>query len=619
MDEEIQPKQPNKRLLPQQGPNKAFIMSAVTVAALVLIYTALCLYVAFGGRILPGVCLGPYGVGNLTPATANQQVTTAATDRFSQVTVVLTYGSDGTLSVPGSFAAIDGAAGAQAAYLVGRTGSPLGYGLAFLQQLFQPTTVGLPLSVSPTAPGGATLLDDAFQGHETPVIETTYTVEEQVIRTIRGTPGLVYDRKAALHQLLSAIAQQADWLVQGGPEPLPLHLEPLEIAPAPVDWAALANQVHVEAADASLNPETMEIEPSVTGVSLDPAQAASRYDNARDGAEFEIPLIFTPPAMTTEQLNATLFQDLLGEATSRVSGVAARKQNVKLAAELVNDTILLPEGIFAYNECTGPRTVANGFRPAPSYVNGLTVDEVGGGICQVSSTVYYAVLNSNLKIVERRNHSFAVGYVPDGMDATVFFGSLDFRFQNSTPSPIKIVTESFDKNGSRWLTVKIYGAKADDTYVEMEARRLSTTAYETVYKPDASVPAGTTKESVTPYTGRKVESYRCIYNGDGTLLSRTLEAVSNYQKRDRVILYNPADAHLYDPNAPKPTPAPTPSAPPVQTATPPTQTPVTSPTTVPQPTETSPVSPEFQTPAPTPEPVPIDTLPSGTAPALPWS
>lgn len=155
-----------------------------------------------------------------------------------------------------------------------------------------------------------------------------------------------------------------------------------------------------------------------------------------------------------------------------------------------------------------------------------------------------------------------MGYIPDGMDATVYYGALDFRFENDTAYPIKLVTSM----ENRKLTVQIYGTKTDDITVKMESVRLETIAYSTVYQIDNSIAQGTSKVSVTPYTGRKVEAYRCLYDGEGNLISRTLESVNNYRKRDKVILINSADAAAYgvDPVTGQPVPSaevtPVPSA-----------------------------------------------------------
>ncbi|MPM74127.1 hypothetical protein SDC9_121112 [bioreactor metagenome] len=352
------------------------------------------------------------------------------------------------------------------------------------------------------------------------------------------------------------------------------------------------------------------------GVSFDVAAARELFEHTGWGSDCQVALILTQPEITYDALKATLFRDVLGTASSSVGGTANRISNVGLAASFCDEYILLPGEIFSYNGVVGSRTAARGFLPAPAYVKGETVDEIGGGICQVSSTIYLASLNSNLKIVERQNHSYTVGYVPDGLDATVYFGSLDYRFENNTAYPIRMeVTMT-----GRTLTVRLHGTKSDDITVKMESVRLSSTPYETIYKLDASAPVGKSVESVTPYTGRKVEAYRCLYDGNGNLISRTLENVSNYRKRDRIILINPADAasHGLDAVTGKPLPSAVPTPAPTETPVPtpvPTiaPTPIITPIPTPEPTGTV----EPQTPVSTQEPSVPSAETSGDTPLLP--
>lgn len=167
-----------------------------------------------------------------------------------------------------------------------------------------------------------------------------------------------------------------------------------------------------------------------------------------------------------------------------------------------------------------------GFGEAATYVNGETVNTVGGGICQVSSTVYLASLLANLEIVERYAHRYYPGYITLGMDATVSWGGPEFRFKNNTGYPIRIDVSYANSQ----LTVSIYGTKTDDTYVKMTRDVLSTTSYETEYVETEDLPYGTQKQKQNGYVGYEVKSYRNIYSGDGKLLSSTLEAKSSYQE-----------------------------------------------------------------------------------------
>ena len=369
-----------------------------------------------------------------------------------------------------------------------------------------------------------------------------------------------------------------------------------------MDLEVVHSQVYTVAQDATLDKETFEVTPSVTGLDFSVSEAQAALEGAAWGSSVSVPLTVTEPAISTESLKELLFRDVLGEASSSVSGSSNRKSNVKLSASVCDGIVLLPGEVFSYNNTTGSRTADKGYLPAPSYVGGKSTDEVGGGICQTSSTIYYAALNANLKIVERHNHMFAVGYVPDGMDATVWYGASDFRFENDTEYPIKIVTEY---QNSR-LTVRIYGTKTDDLTVKMTNKELSSTAWTTIYKVDASLPAGTTKEEQSPYRGRVVEAYRNVYDGEGNLVSSTLESKNTYKKRDQIILVSPYDAAQYgltEADGAIITPAPTPSAP-VETA--PAET---------TPVETTPASTQpVESAVPSTAPVPSETVPDNGIP-----
>ena len=305
------------------------------------------------------------------------------------------------------------------------------------------------------------------------------------------------------------------------------------------------------------------------------------------------------PAKTREGLNALLFRDELGRCETNIGGTANRLSNVITAAKSIDGIVLAPGQVFSYNDALGPRTVANGYKAAPAYIGGQTVDEVGGGICQDSSTLYMAVLRANLEIVERTNHMYTVGYVPNGMDATVVYNAIDFKFKNNTEYPVRIraIVEG------RKLTVTVTGTKTQPFTVKLFNETLSTTPYEVVYKPDDTVAPGTTVVETTAYTGCKVRVYRCVYDGEGNLLSRTLESTNNYRHRDKVILYNPVDAvslgladaqETVQPVQPEPEPIPEPTPEP-------TPEPAPQPEPEPQPEPPTPEVPDV--PAQTEEPV----------------
>jgi vancomycin resistance protein YoaR len=449
------------------------------------------------------------------------------------------------------------------------------------------------------------LLDQVTSSLDQPVVQHQAQVGDSSILFTRGQAGMAVDTQATEATLLERLSQ-------GDLSDLPLEASVTE--PDDPDFDALYQQVHTQPMDAALDPTTYEITPSTNGLSFDVATAQALFERTQPGESCSIPLTVTEPEITTEKLQASLFADLLGEAKSTVSGSAARKANVKLAGQMCSGTILLPGEVFSYWDKISPCSASQGFQAAPSYQNGQTVDSIGGGVCQVSSSIYYAALLSNLEIVQRQNHSYAVGYLPNGADATVFSGNPDFKFKNNTNYPIKIVATMSGNS----LSVQIWGTKTDDTYVKMEFNDLSSTPYQTIYQIDDSVPAGTTKVSVTGYTGYKTEAYRCIYDGSGKLVSRTLESVSTYKKRDKIVLVNSADAAKYGleggttPAEPSPSTTPDQTTPAPSPSTTPSPEPSTSPTTQPEPTptpatsgettstQTTPAETQTETPSPTP-------------------
>ena len=339
-----------------------------------------------------------------------------------------------------------------------------------------------------------------------------------------------------------------------------------------VDMQKLHDEICGEPENASYDAAKKEVVEGKPGVEFNVKEAEKLWKQAEVGDTVEIPLEVTEPTFMKADFKG-LFSDKLASKTTSLSGSSAnRVNNITLAAQKINGVILNPGDTFSYNTTVGQRTTAAGFREAGAYANGEVVSEVGGGICQVSSTLYHCAMTSNLKITARTNHYFSVGYIEPDMDATVSWGNPDFKFQNDRTFPVKIV--AYVKNGS--VTVEIWGTDVDGTTVKMD------------------------------YTsnGLTTTTYRNVYDKDGKLLSRTQEAVSTYHTHE-----NTAPA-----NTTRPTYTTRPvvtAAPPAPTATPvePTSAPTAAPTAEPTQTPTAPpeeTEPPIQTSAPPEEMPPED-------------
>ena len=165
-------------------------------------------------------------------------------------------------------------------------------------------------------------------------------------------------------------------------------------------------------------------------------------DGAAPGETVTVPAEIEEPEVTAADLKAVLFRDVLGEAPHpRFWFRRADRQREASPPVIINGLVLNSGETFSYNGSVGKRTADRGFKPAPAYVKGETVDEIGGGICQTSSTLYLACLMSNLEITERYAHRYVPAYIAWGMDATVSWGGPDYKFTNNTLYPVKIVTK----------------------------------------------------------------------------------------------------------------------------------------------------------------------------------
>ena len=219
---------------------------------------------------------------------------------------------------------------------------------------------------------------------------------------------------------------------------------------------------------------------SVVGVSFDVAAAQAAWDAASYGETVIVPLKIDKPERTTEEIESMLYSDVLSKnwtmvrlgkipdmiGEARTSGLGSPKErinNLRKACELLNGIEIMPGEIFSYNFALGERTPQAGWLPAPAYANNEVRQEYGGGICQVSSTLFNAALYANLKIWSRDCHQFKVLYLPAGMDATVSWGAPDFQFANDQPYPIKIVSW-FDED-TKDVCIGIKGTDVDHKFV----------------------------------------------------------------------------------------------------------------------------------------------------------
>jgi len=192
----------------------------------------------------------------------------------------------------------------------------------------------------------------------------------------------------------------------------------------------------------------------------------------------------------------------------------------------------MPGEEFSFNEVVGPRNEKTGYKSAHVFVNGRVEDGIGGGICQATSTLYNAVLLADLEVVERRNHSFIVTYVPLGQDATAYYGGTDLRFINNTGWPIKILSWV---EGNKVNCVFLGTNSTPEKTVVISTKTLSHTPYKTKYVDDPALPVGTVKKSQYGTDGFVVETYKTVKMGDKVISQKKIHT-SSYKPCDEEFL-----------------------------------------------------------------------------------
>ena len=531
---------------PMPGGKKAALIIGIVLGVLVLAYLAACVVTqtVYGSTALPHTDVLGLDVSGLT----DQQIEALWTEKGPQLLqdTAVSLTEDGaaigdvsleTLGVTVTPQAAAIAAGASQRYESWGGGALawLRGGWAYIHSWFAQTSAVPQLTVDAAALD--TACDDLAASLNCTVVDGGYRLEKG--------EGL-YITKPADGRMLDAQKLEGDltaMLQSGALTPVACTYQ--EKKAQTVDVQTLHDQLAGEKAEAVCDKTTGEPTESRVGVAFDVSAVQAQLDAAAPGAEFLADAQVEFPTVSTEELQACMFRDVLGTFTTKCAGPWGRHQNIKLASAAINGKIYNPGEEFWYNSTVGQRTAARGYQEAGVYEAGRTTTGIGGGICQVSSTLYYAVLLSDLDIVLRYCHMFNPGYMPIGCDATVSWGGPDFAFRNSRDYPIKIVTSYNDDTNE--LTCTIMGTKVDDHYVVMTNAVLASYDYQTVYQESPDVAPGEEVIDQYGHTGYHVRTWRNIYDGDGNLLSSRVEADSHYDVGNKIILVAPG--YLPDNNA----------------------------------------------------------------------
>lgn len=356
------------------------------------------------------------------------------------------------------------------------------------------------------------------------VTEPDYYIENDKLIITKGKEG----KKINAEELLEKIKNNLDDVTSNENY---IEIPVVNKVPEEIDIDKIHEEIYKEVQDAYYTKDPFTIYPEVEGVDFNVDEAKKILEE--DKEQYEIQLTITKPKVTTSQIGSEAFPDLLATySTNYDGGNIDRTTNLKIACQKINDKVVLPDEIFSYNKALGERTAAAGYKNAKVYENGQVVDGIGGGICQISSTLYNSVLMANMEATERRNHMFVTSYTPAGRDATVVYGITDFKFKNTRKSAIKIKASC--SNGV--ATVSIYGIKEENEYkVSFNTKTISTIPFTVKYVDDNTLTAGTEKVRQKGANGLITETY-IVKSLNGKVVSSKLLSKDTYSAMQKIVL-----------------------------------------------------------------------------------
>ncbi len=307
--------------------------------------------------------------------------------------------------------------------------------------------------------------------------------------------------------------------------------------------ARLASEINVAVSEPSItgfdqSSMSFTFGAGVQGKTLDQTQLAADLKSSLDagGGSVTLKIDTQDPTVSLEEMQS-LYGLRAYAVTNASSSSSNRLTNITLALGAINGTLLQPGEEFSFNQVVGKRTAERGYKVATAYSGGEVTEELGGGICQVSTTLFNAVVKADLEITERHAHSMPVSYVDEGKDATVSWGSQDLKFKNNTSEPVYIVAYL---DGDKKVRVGVFGrALADGMYITVEAEVTYSKKYQTTYQYNAFLLPGAQNELQSGRNTYKATAYKLYWSASGELISKEVLCNSTYNGRDAIIEYGP--------------------------------------------------------------------------------
>ena len=502
--------------------NYNYLKFVLILFALLFLLTFLSLLNIGNSKILHNIYINDISVSGLSPNDAKEKLNSELNAKLSKI-IQLTFEDYSVDFLPAEIDfSYDTSSALEKAYSIGRTGNIFTNNLKILASLFKKTNLNAEYSYNEEKLSN--IINNISVDIPNLVIEPSYYISNDTLIITDGSSGNELDKQQTRQLLLSAISNHKETLN------LPINY----ISSNSINIDQIYKEIYCEPQNASVTKNPYKISAEKNGVdfaiSIDEAKKLVANKSA---VEIYIPLKYTKPEITISDLGEDIFGTKLGTSTTIYDSTNInRSTNINIACEKINGTILEPGETFSFNKIVGERTAKSGFKEALIYAGGEVDYGLGGGICQISSTLYNAVLKANLDVIERKNHSMTVSYLPVGLDASVSYGSVDFKFTNSRTYPIKISATA----NTGVITISILGVLEEQEYVvTFETEILETTDYTTSYEYSSNVPLGKEEIKQVGKNGYKCSTYKILSLADKEI-SRTLLSTDTYKSQKEIIL-----------------------------------------------------------------------------------
>lgn len=502
---------------------KIIIILSIIVLCIAIISTIFAVINSTNEKIIKGVKIQDIDVSGLTKQEAKDKLSKMI-EELSDKDIILKYGeNEEIIKVESLEIKYNFDEALNKAYEIGRSGNILKNNFDIIKTRIFNTNINMDIKYNQDILNKEI---DTFNSSLPGVVEEcSYCIEEDKLIISKGKPGITINKEELNNEIKDKINN------------LKIKTEVINIPiinkqPDKIDLEKIHQEIYREPQDAYISQDPVTVHPHVNGVDFAITMEEAQKILQEDKDEYEIPLKITIANKTVNDLGEEAFPNTLGTFTTRYDASNKnRSNNIVLASSKINGTVILPGETFSYNKTVGKRTITSGFKEAGAYAGGKVIQEVGGGICQVSSTLYNAVLYANLEIVDRSNHYFECSYVDAGRDATVSWGTVDFKFRNNRTYPIKI--EAYSKNGVVKISIK--GIKEEKEYEVTIQSKITSIIKKTVqYIEDPTLEIGEEVVEQEGHNGCTSKTYKIVkYNG--TVVSNDVISSDSYHALEKIV------------------------------------------------------------------------------------